>query len=131
MKPLTPQVWAGTLLVGHALIVLVSWFIFMYLTSAVDDRPLVRLLDQLASSEMSKHPLFTAPAAVMAWLSLMLAVPFFLQAARRRRVILVLAVLVTMHAVATLMFVGRAPFVYLVAVCLIAFRGYQSAPRTS
>ena len=123
MKSLAPRTLAGLLLLGHVLITLLAWGLFVFVTSAVDDSPLNRLLQQFSAPE--RHPLFTVPAAISLVPSLFLALAFFSSIAGRRAGALALAVLVALHALANLAFVGVPPFVYLLLISLIAYRGYQ------
>lgn len=127
MKRLSPQQWAGGFLIGYAAAMFISWSMFVHVTSPLGDKPMVRLLNQFSSSDPSKHPLFTQAAVILAALSLLLAVPFFLKSAKRKNIAMMLTLLVVMHALATLVFIGAPAFAYLVPVCLIAFHGYQTA----
>ena len=127
MKRLSPQQWAGGFLIGYAMSMLIGWSVFLFLTSPLNDKPMVRLLNQFLSSDPSKHSLFTPAAVILAALSLVLAVPFFLKSAKRKNIALMLTLLVVSHALATLVFIGAPAFAYSVPVCLIAFHGYQTA----
>ena len=127
MKPWTPQRLAGLFLIGHAVVTVAVWCIFVFITSAVDDTPLNRLLLQFSSPE--SRPFFTVEAALFVGVSLVLAAAFFAPFARHKHGALALTALVALHAVGNLALVGVPPFVYLTIVCLIAYRGVQHAPQ--
>jgi hypothetical protein len=131
MKCLTPQSWAGVLMVGHAAITFATWGIFMFLTSAIDNEPFVRLLNQFAASDRSLHPFLTVYAAILAGVSLLLAAAFFSPIAGRKTGALVLMVLAVLHSLGVLIVLGGPPFVYVCVICFLAYRGYSDIVKAS
>jgi hypothetical protein len=127
MKLRAPHHFAGLFLLGHSVLTVMAWGLFIFITSAIDDQPLSRLLRQFSSPD---HPIFSLPSQIFVGVSLLLAMGFFSPLAKQQTGAFALTVLVALHALCNLVFVGVSPFVYLSVVCLIAYRGYQRASPT-